>query len=180
MAAFQCTCGAVAEWSKALAWKVSIRQNRIEGSNPSRSAIIVCFLCGRYRFNFSVPGPGLRSNWTNSRGSGSRHTHSIERVHFPVGNARVEIAIAFLWQDLEVACFAARILEWWKEIIRAQKRTQVGTMSVPGIESDGYCRRTIVGSVIYTSLAGEIPTHRRNGNLADLGVIKIVRCAMTA
>ena len=31
-------CGAVAEWSKALAWKVSIRQKRIEGSNPSRSA----------------------------------------------------------------------------------------------------------------------------------------------
>ena len=28
----------MAEWSKALAWKVSIRQNRIEGSNPSRSA----------------------------------------------------------------------------------------------------------------------------------------------
>src|SRR5437588_11905788 len=38
MAAFQANCGAVAEWSKALAWKVSIRQNRIEGSNPSRSA----------------------------------------------------------------------------------------------------------------------------------------------
>ena len=38
-AAFQ-RCGAVAEWSKALAWKVSIRQNRIEGSNPSRSASI--------------------------------------------------------------------------------------------------------------------------------------------
>ncbi len=35
---FQALCGAVAEWSKALAWKVSIRQNRIEGSNPSRSA----------------------------------------------------------------------------------------------------------------------------------------------
>ena len=34
-------CGAVAEWSKALAWKVSIRQNRIEGSNPSRSAISI-------------------------------------------------------------------------------------------------------------------------------------------
>ncbi len=33
-------CGAVAEWSKALAWKVSIRQKRIEGSNPSRSAKI--------------------------------------------------------------------------------------------------------------------------------------------
>ncbi len=33
-------CGAVAEWSKALAWKVSIRQKRIEGSNPSRSANI--------------------------------------------------------------------------------------------------------------------------------------------
>jgi hypothetical protein len=31
-------CGDVAEWSKALAWKVSIRQNRIEGSNPSVSA----------------------------------------------------------------------------------------------------------------------------------------------
>ncbi len=39
MAAFL-ACGAVAEWSKALAWKVSIRQNRIEGSNPSRSAIL--------------------------------------------------------------------------------------------------------------------------------------------
>ncbi len=32
-------CGDVAEWSKALAWKVSIRQKRIEGSNPSVSAI---------------------------------------------------------------------------------------------------------------------------------------------
>lgn len=32
-------CGAVAEWSKAHAWKVCIRQKRIEGSNPSRSAI---------------------------------------------------------------------------------------------------------------------------------------------
>ena len=30
----------MAEWSKALAWKVSIRQKRIEGSNPSRSATI--------------------------------------------------------------------------------------------------------------------------------------------
>ena len=30
----------MAEWSKALAWKVSIRQKRIEGSNPSRSANI--------------------------------------------------------------------------------------------------------------------------------------------
>src|SRR4051812_33668034 len=37
-APFQRKCGAVAEWSKALAWKVSIRQKRIEGSNPSRSA----------------------------------------------------------------------------------------------------------------------------------------------
>jgi hypothetical protein len=37
---FPAHCGAVAEWSKALAWKVSIRQNRIEGSNPSRSAIM--------------------------------------------------------------------------------------------------------------------------------------------
>ena len=53
-------CGAVAEWSKALAWKVSIRQNRIEGSNPSRSAtlpkparflpaIASCTAFGRYR-----------------------------------------------------------------------------------------------------------------------------------
>ena len=31
-------CGAVAEWSKALAWKVSMGQKPIEGSNPSRSA----------------------------------------------------------------------------------------------------------------------------------------------
>jgi hypothetical protein len=38
MGALPAQCGAVAEWSKALAWKVSIRQNRIEGSNPSRSA----------------------------------------------------------------------------------------------------------------------------------------------
>src|SRR3954451_6674864 len=38
MGALPGRCGAVAEWSKALAWKVSIRQNRIEGSNPSRSA----------------------------------------------------------------------------------------------------------------------------------------------
>ena len=30
--------GAVAEWSKAHAWKVCIRQKRIEGSNPSCSA----------------------------------------------------------------------------------------------------------------------------------------------
>ena len=42
-------CGAVAEWSKALAWKVSIRQNRIEGSNPSRSARILFRACrGRH------------------------------------------------------------------------------------------------------------------------------------
>jgi hypothetical protein len=30
----------VAEWSKAHAWKVCIRQKRIEGSNPFLSAII--------------------------------------------------------------------------------------------------------------------------------------------
>ena len=32
-------CGAVAEWSKALAWKVSMGQKPIVGSNPTRSAI---------------------------------------------------------------------------------------------------------------------------------------------
>ncbi len=31
--------GQVAEWLKAHAWKVCIRQKRIEGSNPSLSAI---------------------------------------------------------------------------------------------------------------------------------------------
>src|SRR5215213_10436888 len=41
MGALPGRCGAVAEWSKALAWKVSIRQNRIEGSNPSRSASLL-------------------------------------------------------------------------------------------------------------------------------------------
>src|SRR6476619_1814760 len=41
MSALPGECGAVAEWSKALAWKVSIRQNRIEGSNPSRSATLL-------------------------------------------------------------------------------------------------------------------------------------------
>ena len=40
-------CGAVAEWSKALAWKVSIRQKRIEGSNPSRSATTPTFTNNR-------------------------------------------------------------------------------------------------------------------------------------
>ena len=34
-------CGAVAEWSKALAWKVSMGQKPIEGSNPSRSATLM-------------------------------------------------------------------------------------------------------------------------------------------
>jgi hypothetical protein len=32
-------CGEVAEWSKALAWKVSIGQKLIAGSNPALSAI---------------------------------------------------------------------------------------------------------------------------------------------
>ena len=36
----------MAEWSKALAWKVSIRQNRIEGSNPSRSATLAARVPG--------------------------------------------------------------------------------------------------------------------------------------
>jgi hypothetical protein len=39
----------VAEWSKALAWKVSMGQKPIEGSNPSRSAshpMISSFLPG--------------------------------------------------------------------------------------------------------------------------------------
>ena len=35
---FRQACGAVAEWSKAHAWKVCIRQKRIVGSNPTRSA----------------------------------------------------------------------------------------------------------------------------------------------
>ena len=42
----------MAEWSKALAWKVSIRQKRIEGSNPSRSATY-SFL----RIQTDTPGP---------------------------------------------------------------------------------------------------------------------------
>jgi hypothetical protein len=37
----------VAEWSKALAWKVSIRQKRIEGSNPSVSARLSCAIVCR-------------------------------------------------------------------------------------------------------------------------------------
>src|SRR5437867_4317730 len=45
-------CGAVAEWSKALAWKVSIRQKRIEGSNPSRSAT-----CSRSTGDAALPAP---------------------------------------------------------------------------------------------------------------------------
>jgi hypothetical protein len=44
-------CGAVAEWSKALAWKVSIRQKRIVGSNPTRSATPL--------FSRSFPASGL-------------------------------------------------------------------------------------------------------------------------
>src|SRR6185369_9513185 len=49
--------GAVAEWSKALAWKVSIRQKRIEGSNPSRSAKLPArpfFLRGSSEGHFHV------------------------------------------------------------------------------------------------------------------------------
>ena len=42
-APYSSACGAVAEWSKALAWKVSIRQKRIQGSNPCRSAIWVFY-----------------------------------------------------------------------------------------------------------------------------------------
>jgi hypothetical protein len=42
----------VAEWSKALAWKVSIRQNRIEGSNPSRSATTADF-CSLFALFFA-------------------------------------------------------------------------------------------------------------------------------
>ncbi len=38
------SCGAVAEWSKALAWKVSMGQKLIEGSNPSRSAMTLSII----------------------------------------------------------------------------------------------------------------------------------------
>jgi hypothetical protein len=36
--------GEVAEWLKAHAWKVCIRQNRIGGSNPPLSAIAFSYL----------------------------------------------------------------------------------------------------------------------------------------
>ena len=35
------SCGAVAEWSKAHAWKVCMGQKLIVGSNPTRSAIYI-------------------------------------------------------------------------------------------------------------------------------------------
>ena len=50
MGRFPAICGAVAEWSKALAWKVSIRQKRIVGSNPTRSAISL-----RSRYSIGSP-----------------------------------------------------------------------------------------------------------------------------
>ena len=42
--------GEVAEWSKAHAWKVCIRQ-RIEGSNPSLTAIIIAYPRRRLSIN---------------------------------------------------------------------------------------------------------------------------------
>ena len=68
--ALPCICGAVAEWSKALAWKVSIRQNRIEGSNPSRSATYVYFSfffmslvddLANFDFRLAIPSSAKRS-----------------------------------------------------------------------------------------------------------------------
>ncbi len=38
--------GEVAEWLKAHAWKVCIRQKRIEGSNPSLSATNLMLVAG--------------------------------------------------------------------------------------------------------------------------------------
>ena len=56
----------MAEWSKALAWKVSIRQKRIEGSNPSRSA------------NFpSVSVHGQPPKGTDFWGFSGRHQSSL-------------------------------------------------------------------------------------------------------
>ncbi len=40
---FACSNREVAEWSKAHAWKVCIRQKRIEGSNPFLSAKSLVF-----------------------------------------------------------------------------------------------------------------------------------------
>ena len=47
----------MAEWLKAHAWKVCIRQ-RIEGSNPSLSAIFR-FYCGSSHFNKSIEPASL-------------------------------------------------------------------------------------------------------------------------
>ena|GEM_PF-3814394 len=52
-------CGAVAEWSKALAWKVSIRQKRIQGSNPCRSASHIFIFCKCYLM-WSAPPDKIR------------------------------------------------------------------------------------------------------------------------
>jgi hypothetical protein len=53
----------VAEWSKAHAWKVCIRQKRIEGSNPSCSAIIhlnsTFWLIMATEFPFRLPNRGI-------------------------------------------------------------------------------------------------------------------------
>jgi hypothetical protein len=50
--------GAVAEWSKAHAWKVCMGQKLIEGSNPSRSAKLLLLLFLFQRLGFSPPFSG--------------------------------------------------------------------------------------------------------------------------
>ena len=69
MRAFRAKCGAVAEWSKALAWKVSIRQNRIEGSNPSRSASLIHrnALSPDSRVGSSTWGAAIMRNFDDSK-----------------------------------------------------------------------------------------------------------------
>ena len=66
----------MAEWSKALAWKVSIRQNRIEGSNPSRSAIyalqamsIIAMDCRNSLKNLSFSGEGMSAVFRHAQRS---------------------------------------------------------------------------------------------------------------
>ena len=83
-------CGEVAEWSKALAWKVSIRQNRIAGSNPALSATdrpqsppeTPDFLAlGRFRLVFalnwtlvSAPKPALQGTFGGTGLRNGEHT----------------------------------------------------------------------------------------------------------
>ena len=73
-------CGAVAEWSKALAWKVSIRQNRIVGSNPTRSATVKSLILQHFLAFWDIRG---RAPFSRAAGTGERRVRASKAAKRP-------------------------------------------------------------------------------------------------